>query len=113
VIMNLVVNAAHAMGNERGVITIRSGTLDENVWIEVADNGAGIPEENLTRIFDPFFTTKAIGKGTGLGLSLSYGIIQKHGGSIKVASQRGAGTTFRIMWPIHHNEKKNMEEGNA
>lgn len=113
VIMNLVVNAAHAMGNERGVITIRSGTMDENVWIEVVDNGAGIPEENLTRIFDPFFTTKAIGKGTGLGLSLSYGIIQKHGGSIKVTSQCGAGTTFRIMWPIHHDEKKNMEEGKA
>lgn len=113
VIMNLVVNAAHAMGDERGTITIRSGTMDENVWIEVADNGAGIPEENLTRIFDPFFTTKAIGKGTGLGLSLSYGIIQKHDGSIKVASQCGAGTTFRIMWPIHHIEKTNAEEGEA
>lgn len=111
VIMNLVVNAAHAMGNERGKITIRSGTMDENVWIEVADNGAGIPEENLTRIFDPFFTTKAIGKGTGLGLSLAYGIIQKHGGSIKVKSQCGAGTTFRIMWPIHHTEKKDIREG--
>lgn len=110
VIMNLVLNAAHAMGDARGTITIRSGTMDENVWIEVADNGAGIPEENLTRIFDPFFTTKAIGKGTGLGLSLSYGIIQKHGGSIKVASECGAGTTFRIMWPIHHIEKKNSEE---
>ena len=113
VIMNLVVNAAHAMGDERGTITIRSGTIDENVWIEVADNGAGIPEENLTRIFDPFFTTKAIGKGTGLGLSLSYGIIQKHDGSIKVVSQCGAGTTFRIMWPIHHIEKTNAEEGAA
>lgn len=111
VIMNLVVNAAHAMGNERGKITIRSGTMGENVWIEVADNGAGISEQNLTRIFDPFFTTKAIGKGTGLGLSLSYGIMQKHGGSIEVKSRCGAGTTFRIMWPIHHAEKeKNTEE---
>jgi two-component system NtrC family sensor kinase len=113
VIMNLVVNAAHAMGNERGTITIRSGTMGKKVWIEVADNGAGIPEQNLTRIFDPFFTTKAIGKGTGLGLSLSYGIMQKHDGSIEVKSQCGAGTTFRIMWPIHHAENKNTEEGKA
>lgn len=107
VVMNLVVNAAHAMGDKHGKIIIRSGTMGANVWIEVTDNGAGIPEQNLTRIFDPFFTTKAIGKGTGLGLSLSYGIMQKHDGSIEVRSQCGAGTTFRIMWPIHHAEKKN------
>lgn len=111
VIMNLVVNAAHAIDSERGRIVIRSGTMDERVWIEVADNGAGIPEENLTRIFDPFFTTKAIGKGTGLGLSLSYGIMQKHDGSIEVKSQCGVGTTFRIMWPIHHTEKNIGEKG--
>ena len=111
VVMNLVVNAAHAMGDARGKITIRSGTMGANVWIEVADNGTGIPEENLTRIFDPFFTTKAIGKGTGLGLSLSYGIMQKHDGSIEVKSQCGAGTTFRIMWPIHHARKKENRRG--
>lgn len=107
VVMNLVVNAAHAMGDEHGKIIIRSGTMGANVWIEVTDNGTGIPEENLTRIFDPFFTTKAIGKGTGLGLSLSYGIMQKHDGNIEVKSQCGAGTTFRIMLPIRHAEKKN------
>lgn len=111
VVMNLVVNAAHAMGNERGKITIRSGVTGGDVWIEVEDNGTGIAEENLTRIFDPFFTTKAIGKGTGLGLSLSYGIMQKHDGSIEVKSQCGAGTTFRIIWPIHHVGKKNIEGG--
>ncbi|MEO6352367.1 MAG: ATP-binding protein [Oxalobacteraceae bacterium] len=109
VIMNLVVNAAHAMGDARGKITIRSGTMGTNVWIEVTDNGTGIPEKNLKRIFDPFFTTKAIGKGTGLGLSLSYGIMQKHAGTIEVESQCGSGTTFRIMWPIHHAQKKNTE----
>ncbi|NMM27630.1 MAG: PAS domain S-box protein [Glaciimonas sp.] len=111
VIMNLVLNAANAMGKARGKITIRSGTMEEKVWIEIEDNGNGISEENLTRIFDPFFTTKAIGKGTGLGLSLSYGIMQKHDGSIEVKSQCGVGATFRIMWPIHHTEKKNTEGG--
>lgn len=111
VIMNLLVNAAHAIDKERGVITIRTGTTGEKVWIEIIDNGTGIPQANLTRIFDPFFTTKAIGKGTGLGLSLSYGIMQKHDGSIEVESQGGIGATFRIMWPIHHIEKKNPEEG--
>jgi signal transduction histidine kinase len=102
VIMNLVVNAAHAIGEQRGRITIRTGGNDEEVWIEVADTGCGIPKENLSRIFDPFFTTKPVGKGTGLGLSLSYGIIQKHNGQISVQSEAGQGTTFRITLPVRH-----------
>src|SRR5205823_423296 len=77
VMLNLLVNAAHATDNERGTITIRSGSNDLTIWIEVSDTGCGIPKEILPRIFDPFFTTKPVGKGTGLGLSLSYGIIQK------------------------------------
>lgn len=104
VFMNLLVNAAHAMGEARGVITIRSGKDGETVWLEFSDNGSGIPAELQTRIFDPFFTTKPVGKGTGLGLSLSYGIIQKHNGSITVHSQPGAGSTFRIVLPIRHVE---------
>jgi signal transduction histidine kinase len=100
VIMNIVINGAHAISGERGRITIRTGCDDTNVWIEITDNGTGIPKEIQSRIFDPFFTTKPIGSGTGLGLSLSYGIIQKHGGQIDVQSAPGCGTTFRITLPI-------------
>jgi two-component system, NtrC family, sensor kinase len=99
VFMNLLVNAAHAI-EERGTITIRTGAADNMVWVEVSDNGKGIAPENLSRIFDPFFTTKPVGTGTGLGLSVSYSIIQKHHGSINVASEVGKGTTFRISLPV-------------
>ena len=102
VVMNLVVNAAQAMGEERGRIVIRTGaTVDnENIWLEVGDTGSGIPPETLKRIFEPFFTTKPVGKGTGLGLSLSYGIVQKHHGRIDVDSVLGQGTTFRVTLPV-------------
>ncbi|MCV4342031.1 ATP-binding protein [Pseudomonas capsici] len=101
VVMNLLVNAAQAIGDERGQIVIRSGQEGENVWLEVADNGSGMEPQVMQRIFDPFFTTKPVGKGTGLGLSLSYGIVKKHGGSIGVTSQLGIGTTFKVVLPIH------------
>ncbi|MBC3504463.1 histidine kinase [Pseudomonas sp. SWRI59] len=101
VIMNLVVNAAHAMGIERGTITVRTGCAnDDKVWIEVADNGCGIPAQSLQKIFDPFYTTKPVGQGTGLGLSLSYGIIKRHCGEIHVHSEVGVGTTFRVELPV-------------
>jgi PAS domain S-box-containing protein len=101
VFMNLLVNAAHAMeGHERGTITVRTGTREDQIWIEVSDTGCGIPPDVINRIFDPFFTTKPVGKGTGLGLSLSYGIIQKHHGELKVCSTPGEGTTFHITLPI-------------
>jgi two-component system NtrC family sensor kinase len=109
VIMNIVINGAHAITAERGRITIRTGCDDVNVWIEIADNGAGIPKEILSRIFDPFFTTKPIGSGTGLGLSLSYGIIQKHSGQIDVQSAPGSGTTFRITLPIRRAAQPAVE----
>ncbi|WP_419735268.1 ATP-binding protein [Pseudomonas sp. COR18] len=104
VIMNLVVNAAQAMGPERGTISLRGGSAGEKVWLEVADNGSGMAPQTLQKIFDPFFTTKPIGKGTGLGLSLSYGIVQKHAGQITVSSELGVGTTFRIELPIRQNK---------
>jgi two-component system, NtrC family, sensor kinase len=100
IFMNLVVNAAHAIGADRGKITIRCGTEGDNIWFEVADTGSGIPKDSLPRIFDPFYTTKPVGKGTGLGLSLSYGIVQKHHGQIEVATELGKGTTFRVTLPI-------------
>ena len=101
VFMNLLVNAAHAI-EEQGTIHVRMRNSDaDEVCIEVADTGMGIPAENMSRIFDPFFTTKPIGKGTGLGLSLAYGIIQKHHGRIEVDSAPGLGTTFRIYLPVH------------
>lgn len=100
VVLNLLVNAAQAIGPERGVITVETGTDASNVWFSVADTGCGIPLDVLPRIFDPFFTTKPVGKGTGLGLSLSYGIVQKHHGSITVRSEVGQGTQFRVTIPI-------------
>jgi signal transduction histidine kinase len=103
--MNLVVNAAHAIGAERGVITLRTG-LDkaggDKVWIEVADTGCGIAPESVKRIFEPFYTTKPIGQGTGLGLALSYGIVQRHQGRIEVSSVVGKGTVFRVTLPLKH-----------
>jgi PAS domain S-box-containing protein len=103
VFMNLLVNAAQAMGEQRGTITIRTGVQDETGWLEFADNGHGISKDHLSRIFDPFFTTKPVGKGTGLGLSLSYGIVQKHRGQISVQSEPGKGTVFRIELPLTQN----------
>lgn len=113
VILNIVVNGAHAISGARGCITIRTGQEGEHVWIEISDTGCGIPEAIQSRIFDPFFTTKAIGSGTGLGLSLSYGIIQKHGGRIEVRSKVGAGATFRIVLPIRQQHRGDTRAGNA
>jgi two-component system NtrC family sensor kinase len=105
VVMNLVVNAAHAIGPDRGKIWIRTGIENESAWIEITDNGSGIPKEVVPRIFDPFYTTKPVGKGTGLGLSLSYGIIQKHHGQIDVQTEVGKGTTFRLVLPLTQTDK--------
>jgi two-component system NtrC family sensor kinase len=99
VFLNLLVNAGHAIA-DKGVITIQTRRVGDEVRISVTDSGCGIPPENLARIFDPFFTTKAVGKGTGLGLALSYGIVQKHNGRIEVDSTPGAGSTFRVVLPV-------------
>jgi two-component system NtrC family sensor kinase len=99
VFMNLLVNAAQALTGD-GVITMRTGGSDGWVWVEVGDNGSGIPPEVMKRIFEPFFTTKPVGSGTGLGLSLSYGIVSRHGGRIDVASEPGVGTRFTVHLPV-------------
>ena len=103
VVMNLLINAAHAIP-ERGQIHVRTGRDGDEVWIEVADTGCEISPANLSRVFDPFFTTKPVGKGTGLGLSLSYGIMKKHRGRISVESTEGQGSRFRMHLPIEHRE---------
>lgn len=98
-VMHLLVNAAQAMGRERGVIHIRTGRSGHGlVWLEVADNGKGIPPEVQQRIFEPFYTTKV--KGTGLGLAIASGVVQRHGGNMEVHSAPGAGSTFRILLPV-------------
>lgn len=103
VFMNLFVNAAHAIENH-GVITVATGRFEDRVWVEVSDTGKGIAQDNLSRIFEPFFTTKPVGSGTGLGLSLSYGIINKHHGTIDVDSEEGVGTRFRVWLPIRQTD---------
>ncbi len=100
VFLNLLVNAAQAIESD-GRIVIRTGHEGDWVWVEVEDNGRGIPADNMTRIFEPFFTTKPVGMGTGLGLSLSYGIVAQHGGRIEVSSEVGKGSTFRVWLPAH------------
>jgi two-component system NtrC family sensor kinase len=103
VFLNLLVNAAQAIAESTtGIITIRTARDDDDVRVEISDNGAGISAENLKSIFDPFFTTKPVGMGTGLGLSLSYGIIRKHNGRLEVRSEEGQGATFSVALPIHH-----------
>lgn len=101
VLLNLLTNAAQAIDEKTGKITIKTAFDDKYVKIAIQDNGHGIPKKILTKIFDPFFTTKPVGKGTGLGLSISYKIIQEHGGRIRVSSKEGAGTVFLIELPKH------------
>jgi|GEM_PF-5784746 len=98
VFINLLVNATQAI-KEKGKIIIKTYQQDQHVCIDISDTGKGILEENLKKIFDPFFTTKPVGQGTGLGLSVSYEIVKKHGGEIKVQSKQGEGTTFTVMLP--------------
>ncbi|MBI5580420.1 MAG: two-component sensor histidine kinase [Deltaproteobacteria bacterium] len=100
VFLNLINNAIDAMGNKGGKLTLSTRAQKGFAVVDVTDTGSGIPAANLNRIFDPFFTTKAVGKGTGLGLSICYGIINKLGGRIEVASTVDVGTTFSVYIPV-------------
>ena len=112
VVLNLVVNAAHAIkekikGNEKGLITVCTRSRGDFAEISVTDSGTGIPEAIRGRVFDPFFTTKEVGKGTGQGLSLAHGVIvKKHSGRIWFETEIGHGTTFFIQLPIKPAERK-------
>ncbi|WP_051676904.1 PAS domain-containing protein [Maridesulfovibrio frigidus] len=106
VIVNLLVNSAHAIAlkdgdkNIKGLIKITTFQEAEMAVLSIQDNGCGIPEKNINRVFDHFFTTKELGKGTGQGLAIAYAIIKKHSGSISVESRENLGTTFTIKLPI-------------
>jgi signal transduction histidine kinase len=99
VLMNLLTNAAQAMGDRGGTIRVSGQSRDAQVLLTVSDDGPGIPADVLPRIFDPFFTTKDVGEGSGLGLSIVHGIVERHGGQIDVDSKPGQGTTFTISFP--------------
>jgi signal transduction histidine kinase len=106
VFLNLIVNAAHAIGDVvgksggKGTIRIRTCSEGDVVRIDIADTGSGIPEAIRHRIFDPFFTTKGVGKGSGQGLAIARSIVAtKHRGSLTFESEVGKGTTFTIRLP--------------
>lgn len=111
VILNIVVNAAHAIGDvvhatdsgEKGTITVSTRHLDDWAEIRIQDTGAGIPEAIRTKIFNPFFTTKEVGKGTGQGLAIAYSIVEKHRGTLHFETKTGQGTTFIIRLPSGAN----------
>jgi signal transduction histidine kinase len=105
VVLNLLVNAMQAIeatGRVAGLIKIETLARGDEVILEVADDGCGIPVEILPRIFDPFFTTKEVGRGTGLGLAITYGIVQDHGGTITADNARDGGAVFHIELPSAH-----------
>lgn len=102
VIFNIINNAHQALTQQGkgGVLTITTNSGSGSITVSIKDNGPGIPRQLQAKIFDPFFTTKGPGKGTGLGLSLSYKIIERHAGTIKVESTPGRGATFTVTLPI-------------
>ncbi len=108
VVLNLIVNAAHAIGDVvkengggKGCIRVATRVLDDSIEISIGDTGKGIPAEVRSRIFDPFFTTKEVGKGTGQGLAIARTVVvDKHGGTLHFETETGKGTTFFIRLPI-------------
>jgi CheY-like chemotaxis protein len=119
VLMNLCVNAAHAMKERGGVLTVRLGgedltAEDKAAWedvgpgryckLTVSDTGHGMERSVMERIFDPYFTTKGPGEGTGLGLAVVHGIVKGHDGAIRVESEPGRGATFEVLLPTIHHE---------
>ena len=110
--MNLFVNAVEAMpmGGELSVLTknlpanevqntLSHAVPSDYIMLEVSDTGIGMGPQTLKRIFDPFFTTKEMGRGTGLSLASVHGIVKNHNGFIDVISEKGTGTTFRVLFP--------------
>jgi signal transduction histidine kinase len=108
VILNILVNAAHAIGDVvgdasqgKGTITVRTRRDGKWIEIQISDTGAGIPAAVQPKVFDPFFTTKPVGKGTGQGLAIAHSVIvEKHNGSIRFETREGEGTTFIVRIPV-------------
>lgn len=96
VFVHLLLNAAQALDERGGVVTVSTSHEKGQVAVRITDNGHGIPPETLTRVFEPFFTTRPVGEGTGLGLAVCHGIINRHGGSIDIQSVPGSGTTVTV-----------------
>ncbi|MFO1065810.1 MAG: ATP-binding protein [Pirellulales bacterium] len=116
VVLNLVVNAAHAIADvlsdypdNRGLIEVHTRRVGDGVEIDVKDNGPGIPPSIRERIFDPFFTTKAVGRGTGQGLATAQSIVSKHNGTLTLSTEVGVGTTFSIRIPISSKTHEQIE----
>ena len=114
VILNLVVNASHAIGdsvkgtNNKGVIKVRTYVDDTHAVISISDTGGGIPEAIQKRIFEPFFTTKEVGRGTGQGLSIARNVMKSHDGSLHFETELGKGTTFYIRLPLAAKETQTV-----
>jgi signal transduction histidine kinase len=117
VLLNLIVNASHAIGecpgsrrSHKGTIRISTRLDGRFAEIRVADTGAGIPATVRDRVFDPFFTTKEVGKGTGQGLSLAHAVVVKqHGGALSFDSEVGRGTTFLVRLPLSGKDSLGSE----
>ncbi len=97
-VSGLVVNAIQA-SRPGGSVRVSLVPADSRILIRVADDGCGIPKEDLSRVFDPFFTTKPVGEGVGLGLAIAHQVVAAHGGTIEIVSEPGRGTTVDVVLP--------------
>lgn len=104
-LLNLILNAFHAMGEAPGTLTVETSFDEKNIHIRVGDTGCGIPEEIRGKIFDPFFTTKEAGKGTGLGLAIVSQVVADHHGNLRVESREGEGTSFTVSLPRNREQE--------
>jgi len=100
VLLNIFINALDALENYGNQIKVVSSSYDNRIKIDIIDQGCGIPHDKLNKIFEPFYTTKGAGKGTGLGLTVSYGIMKRLSGEIRVKSKLESGSTFSLLLPI-------------
>ena len=108
VIMNMMINALHAIGEETGTVSVRQYHRGDIFYTEISDSGCGMSPEVQAHIFEPFFTTRAEGKGTGIGLALCYKLIEEHQGTISVDSREGEGTRFTLALPVRNGEKDHV-----
>ena len=103
VFVNLLINAKHAcddLRDQQGKISVKLFANENNIYIEVADNGCGMDADTLKQMFDPFFTTKPVGQGTGMGMAIVYNVLKEHNGTIEVESEVGMGSLIRCVIPI-------------